>query len=79
LIDEVIFCRELSGRKCKERREIDLKDVRWNDVVGSECCSKVDQWETWDILGKLELERKKGSPSWKLNETRRDQAIVLQK
>jgi hypothetical protein len=48
-----------------------------NKALGSECCSKVVQWETWNILGKLEQERKNGSCSWKLKETRCDQAIVL--
>jgi hypothetical protein len=76
-IEEIILCRELSGRKCRGRREIDSKDVRRNDAVSSESCSKVDQWETFNILGKLEQERTKGSCCWKLNETRRDQAIVL--
>jgi hypothetical protein len=78
-IDEIIFCRELSGRNCRGRREIDSKDVRRNNALGTECCSKVDLWGTWNILGKLKQERKKWSWSWKLNETRRDEAIVLPK
>jgi hypothetical protein len=79
LIDKIIVCRELSGRKCREGREIDAEDVRRNDAFSSEGCSKVDQWETWNILGKLKQDRTKGSCSWKLNETRRDQGIVLPK
>jgi hypothetical protein len=76
---EIIFCREVSERKCRGRREIESKDVRRNNGLSSECCSKVDQWETWNILGKLKQEKEKGYHGWKLSETRRDQVIVLPK
>jgi hypothetical protein len=56
-----------------------FKRCQKENALSSKCCSKVDQWETWNILGKLEQENKKGSRSWKLSETRRDQGIVLQK